>query len=84
MLTRSASGNILYFDLKIKLTLCALCREQIFRRVNQRELNNMAEPQRRTLGDFAMPDISCSFRGIVAPTIANNNFEIKSSIIQMV
>ena len=31
-----------------------------------------------------MPDISGSFRGIVAPTIANNNFEIKPSIIQMV
>ena len=31
-----------------------------------------------------MPDISCSFGGIMAPTIANNNFEIKPSIIQMV
>ena len=44
----------------------------------------MAEPERRTLGDFVMPDISGSFGGIVAPAIANNNFEIKSSIIQMV
>ena len=31
-----------------------------------------------------MPDISGSFGGIVAPAIANNNFEIKPSIIQMV
>ena len=31
-----------------------------------------------------MPDISGSFEGIVAPAIANNNFEIKLSIIQMV
>ena len=44
----------------------------------------MAQPERRTLGDFAMPDISNNFGGIVAPTIANNNFEIKLSIIQMV
>ena len=44
----------------------------------------MAQPERRTLGDFAMPDISGSFGGIVAPAIANNNFEIKPSIIQMV
>ena len=44
----------------------------------------MAKPERRTLGDFAMPNISGSFSGIVAPTIANNNFEIKPSIIQMV
>ena len=44
----------------------------------------MVELERRILGDFAMPDISGSFRGIVAPSIGNNNFEIKSSIIQMV
>ena len=31
-----------------------------------------------------MPDISGSFGGIMAPTIANNNFEIKPSIIQIV
>ena len=31
-----------------------------------------------------MPDISGTFGGIVALTIANNNFEIKPSIIQMV
>ena len=44
----------------------------------------MAQPERRTLGEFAMLDISGSFGGIVAPAIANNNFEIKPSIIQMV
>ena len=44
----------------------------------------MSQPKRRTLGDFAMPDISSSFGGIVPPAIANNNFEIKPSIIQMV
>ena len=44
----------------------------------------MAQLERRTLGDFAMPDISGSFGGIVAPAFANNNFEIKPSIIQMV
>ena len=43
----------------------------------------MVEPERRTLGDFAMPKISKGFGGIVAPTIANNNFKIKPSIIQM-
>ena len=31
-----------------------------------------------------MPDFSGSFGGIVAPAIANNNFEIKPNIIQMV
>ena len=31
-----------------------------------------------------MPDVSGSFGGIVTPAIANNNFEIKPSIIQMV
>ena len=44
----------------------------------------MAQPERRTLGDFVMPDISGSFGGIVAPSITNNNFKIKPSIIQMV
>ena len=44
----------------------------------------MAQPERRTLGDFIMPDISGSFGGIMALTITNNNFEIKPSIIQMV
>ena len=44
----------------------------------------MAQQERRTLGDFAMPNISGSFGGIVALAIANNNFEIKTSIIQMV
>ena len=36
------------------------------------------------MGDFAMPDISGSFGGIVALAIANNNFEMKPSLIQMV
>ena len=44
----------------------------------------MAQSERKTLGDFTIPDISGSFGGIVAPSIANNNFEIKPSIIQMV
>ena len=44
----------------------------------------MAQLERRTFGDFAMPDILGSFGGIMAPAIANNNFEIKPSIIQMV
>ena len=44
----------------------------------------MAQPERRTLSNFVMPDILGSFGGIVASTIANNNFEIKLSIIQMV
>ena len=84
MLTRSSSDSRLYFDPEIELTLRNLCRDQRDRRDNQFNLNNMAQPERRTLGDFAMPDISGSFGGIVAPTIANNNFEIKTSIIQMV
>ena len=54
------------------------------KRENQLNLNRMAQPERRILGDFTMPDISGSFGGIVAPAIANNNFEIKPSIIQMV
>ena len=40
--------------------------------------------ERRTLGDFAMPNITDNNGSIVAPTIANNNFEIKPSVIQMV
>ena len=75
MLIRSTSDSNLNFDPEIDLTLCALCREQRQRRENQ--LNRMAQPERRTLGDFAMLDILGSFGGIVAPAIANNNFEIK-------
>ena len=44
----------------------------------------MVEPERRTLGDFAMSDITGNFGGIVASSIANNNFEIKPNIIHMV
>ena len=84
MLTRSTSDSNLNFDPEIDLTLRALRREQRQRRDNQLNLNRMAQPERRTLGDFAMLDISSSFEGIVAPTIANNNFKIKPSIIQMV
>ena len=84
MLTRSSSDIRLYFDPEIELTLCNLRRDQRDRRDNRFNLNNMAQSERRTLGDFAMPDISGSFGGIVAPSIANNNFEIKPSIIQMV
>ena len=84
MLTRSISDNNLYFDPEINLLIRDLHREQRQRRENQSNLNNMAQPERRTLVDFAMPDISSNFGGIVAPTIANNNFEIKPSIIQMV
>ena len=84
MLTRSYSDSRLYFDPEIELTLRNLHRDQRNIRDNRFNLNNMAQPERRTLGDFAMPDISDTFGGIVAPTIANNNFEIKPSIIQMV
>ena len=84
MLTRSTSDSNLNFDPEIDLTLCILHREQRQRRENQLNLNRMAQPERRTLGDFTMPDISGSFGGIVAPAIANNNFKIKPSIIQMV
>ena len=42
------------------------------------------EREGRTLGNFAMPDITDNFGGIMAPSIANNNFKIKLSIIQMV
>ena len=81
MLTWSTSDNNLNFDPDIDLTIRALRREQRQRRENQLNLNNMAQSERRTLGDFAMPNILGSFGGIVAPTIANNNFEIKPSII---
>ena len=84
MLTRSISDNNFYFDPEINLLIRNLRREQRQRRKNQLNLNNMAQSERRTLGDFAMPNILGSFGGIVAPTIANNNFEIKPSIIQMV
>ena len=84
MLTRSSSDSRLYFDPEIEFMLRNLCRNQRKRGENQLNLNDMAQPERRTLGDFAMPDISGTFGGIVAPTIANNNFEIKPSIIQMV
>ena len=84
MLTRSTSDSNLFFNPEINLTIRALRREQRQKRENQLNLNNMAQPERRMLGYFAMPDISGSFGGIVAPTIANNNFEIKPSIIQIV
>ena len=84
MLTRSISDNNLYFHLEINLLIRDLHREQRQRRENLPNLNNMAQSERRTLGDFAMPNISSNFDGIVAPTIANNNFEIKPSIIQVV
>ena len=84
MLTRSTSDSNMFFDHEIDLTIHALHRGQRQRRENQPNLNNMAKPKRRTLGDFAMPDISGSFGGIVAPAIANNNFHIKPSIVQMV
>ena len=84
MLTRSSSDSRLYFDPEIELNLRNLRRDQRNRRDNQFNLNNMAQPEIRTLGDFAMPDISGTFGGNFAPTIANNNFEIKPSIIQMV
>ena len=84
MLTRSTSDSNLFFDPEIDLIIRTLCREKRQRRENQLNLNNTAQPERRMLGDFIMPDISGSFRGIVAPTIVNNNFEIKPSIIQMV
>ena len=64
-LSRSAS-DILYFDPKIELTLRALYREQRQRNLNQQNLNIMAEPERRTLGDFIMPNVTGNFRGIVA------------------
>ena len=63
MLTRSTGDSNLNFDPEIELSLRALCREQRQRRENQS--NKMAQPERRTLGDFAMPDISGSFGGIV-------------------
>ena len=84
MLTRSTSDNNLNFDSEIDLTIRALCREERQRIKNQPNLNNMAQSESRKLGNFVMPDILGSFGGIVAPTIANNNFEIKLSIIQMV
>ena len=57
MLTRSTSDSNLNFDPKIDLTLRTLRREQRQRRENQLNLDRMAQPERRTLGDFAMPDI---------------------------
>ena len=84
MLTRSTSDSNLFFDPKIDLTIRALRKKQRQIRENQPNLNNMAQPERRMLGDFTMPDISSSFGGIVAPIIANKNSEIKPSIIQMV
>ena len=84
MLTRSTSDNNLNFDPDIDLTIRVLRWEQRQKRENQLNLNNMAQPERRTSRDFAMPDISGSFGGIVPPAIANNNFVIKPSIIQMV
>ena len=84
MLTRSISDKNLYFDPEIDILIRNFHREQRQKRENLQNLNNMAQPERRTLGDFSMPDISGSFGGIVAPTIANNNFEIKPSVIHMV
>ena len=82
-LSKSAS-DILHFDPEIELTLCGLCREQRQRNLNQQNLDIMTELERRTLGDFTMPDVTGNFGGIVAPSIANNNFKFKPSIIHMV
>ena len=68
-----SSSNILLFDPEIECTFHQLCKEQ--------RQANIGEPQRRTLGTFALPDITKNSRGIVAPTIANNNFKIKPSVI---
>ena len=84
MLTRSTSDSNLNFDPEIDLTLRVLRREQRQKRQNKLNLNRMAQPEKRTLGDFVMPDISGSFGGMEAPAIANNNFEFKPSIIQIV
>ena len=59
MLTRSTSDSNLNFDPESDLTLHALRKEQRQRRENQ--FNRMAQLERRTLGDFFMPDISGSF-----------------------
>ena len=52
MLTRSTSDSNLNFDPEIDLTLRALRREQRRRIENQSNFNRMAQPERRTLGDF--------------------------------
>ena len=67
------SSNILFFDPQIECIFHHL-------RMEQRQVN-MAEPQRRTLDNFTLTDITKNSGGIVAPTIANNNFEIKLSVI---
>ena len=68
-----SSSNILFLDLKIECTFHQLRREQ--------RQASMVEPQRKTLGDFALPDITENSGGIIAPTIAINNFEINPSVI---
>ena len=83
ILSRIAS-DIFLFDSEIELTLHAFHREQRKRILNQQNLNIMTEPERQTFGNFAMPDIMANFRGIMTLSIANNNFEIKPSIIHMV
>ena len=46
MLTRSISDNNLYFDPEIDLLIRNLRREQMQRRENQLNLNDIAQPER--------------------------------------
>ena len=48
------------------------------------ENNNTEDDVQRTMNDYAKPSLDGTQTGIIRPTIAANNFEIKSSIIQMV
>ena len=52
-----SSSNILFFVLEIERNFHQLHNEQ--------RLVNMVEPQRRTLGNFALPDITENYGGTI-------------------
>ncbi|KAK8926051.1 hypothetical protein KSP39_PZI018317 [Platanthera zijinensis] len=45
---------------------------------------NNAQPVERTMSYYARPNLDDTGSSIVRPAVANNNFEIKSSVIQMI
>ena len=81
---RSRSSNSLaQIDPDPERTFRQLLREQK-RRERERQMAQQQQPQRRTLAEFALPDVSDNSGGIVAPNVETQNFEIKPSIIHMV
>ncbi|KAK8954476.1 hypothetical protein KSP39_PZI002181 [Platanthera zijinensis] len=97
-MTRASSSNNpeSHFDLEIERTFRRRLQSRgqdlpiIFEEsIGDTNIATMGDPnpneaQQRTMSYYARPNLEGTQSSIVRPTIANNNFEIKSSIIQMV